>query len=155
MFLSSDFQGSMSYATALQFVSSVTLIEAKALASLQGAPGYDAVLIDDKLEAASATIDTYLAGRYATPLTVPPLAIVQAAIDLAREALDRQGRDHVKLAADRARQWLKDLSKGVATLGIAAGAEDAPEVVADGGPQYVGPDRVFTDDTLAAYLRGS
>ena len=145
----------MAYATAEQFIAKVTEIEARALAPAAPGPGINVSLITDALNAASGELDTYFATRFATPVDPVPLVVTEAAIALAREALDRSGRDFVKLAAARVRKWAADVSKGVATIGGGVVGVDAPAASADSGFLYDGPDRVFDDAGLAGYLGGS
>lgn len=144
----------MAYATVQQFVDEVSEAEARALAPTQPAGGYDMARITKALDAASSELDTYFASRYATPLDPVPLTATQAAIAIAREILDRQGRDFVKQAAARARKWAADVAKGVAVLGGGAIGEDVPGAASDGGAVYDGPSRVFDDDGLAGFLGG-
>lgn len=146
----------MAYFTAIQFAAYVGEAEARALAppAVLTTPGYDAAKIDGAAARQSATLDSYFATRLAVPLDpVPDLVVVNAMI-LAREDLDRQGRDFVVKAADRVRAWAKDISKGTATLGVTAGGEEAPQAAPGGGGVLIeAPDRVFDDNGLAAYLR--
>jgi phage gp36-like protein len=139
----------MAYATVEQFVETVTEAEATVLArATPPANGYDADHIQGALDDASIELDTYFAAKYPTPLNPIPEMAQQAAIILAREALDRQGRDTVKAAAARIRAWAKDVARGLAVI---AGGEDAPTPAA-GGVQFSAPSRVFTDESLARFL---
>lgn len=139
----------MAYATVADFVEKVTAAEARAMAP-SGAT-YDDVRISAALDNASATIDTYLSGRYTLPLDVVPRTVQQAAIDLAREELDRSGRDFVKAAADRVRAWLKDISRGMAVIGGGQPGVDTPTDPPASSILVAGPARVFTDDSLARF----
>lgn len=142
----------MAYATDEAFVAAVTADEALALApSTEAEDGIDRALINDKLEDASATLDTYFAVKFPTPLSPVPRVVQNAAIVLARELLDRQGRDTVKAEADRIRAWARDVARGVAVLAGGQVGEDTPAPVAGDGAQFSGPDRVFTDESLAAF----
>ncbi len=142
----------MSYATVQDFVDQVTETEARALAPSSPAGGYDGALIGRALASAAAELDTYFAARYPTPVDPVPRPVLDATIAIAREALDRQGRDLVKAAAARARAWAKDVAKGVAVIGGGVVGEDAPAAGDGAGPMYDGPDRVFDDDGLAGFL---
>jgi phage gp36-like protein len=142
----------MAYATVQQFVDQVTEVEARALAPSSPAGGYDASLIGRKLATVSGEMDTYFGVRYPTPLSPVPDTAVDGAIALAREALDRQGRDQVKAEAARVRAWLRDVAKGMAVLSGGVAGEDAPVASSDAGPVYSGPDRVFDDDGLTGFL---
>lgn len=142
----------MSYATVEEFVGAVGASEAAVLAKAAApATGHDPVLIQRALDDASAELDTYFAARYPTPLAPVPRTANRASIALAREQLDRQGRDQVKAEAARHRAWARDVAKGVAVLGGGEVGEDVPAASAGAGVQYAAPDRVFTDDSLAAF----
>jgi phage gp36-like protein len=147
----------MAYATDIQFVALVGEAEARALATPPPpATGYDVAKIQGALTNASATLDTYFATRYPTPLSPVPQVVTDATLDLARELLDRQGRDFVIKAADRRRAWAKDVSMGRATLGVVAGSAQDP---ATNGPTsddvlIDAPARVFDDAGLSSFLRG-
>ena len=146
----------MAYATAQDMIGRFGLQELKALAPAlaPGEPGYDAARVTQALADASAEIDSYLRVRFDVPLSDVPGLVVKYVCDLAREALDRQGRQAVLEAGKRARGWGRDIAQGKATLG--SGPSDDPAAVPEpsaGGAAVMAPDRVFTDDALAAYLR--
>lgn len=144
----------MAYATVQEFVDVVTVAEATALArATPPAVGYDATLIQRVLDSATAELDTYFAAKYPTPLEpVPPMA-KEAAIAIAREALDRQGRDFVKAAAARFRTWAQHVAKGLAVIGGGVTGEDKPAETPGAGIQHSAPERVFTDESLAGFTR--
>jgi phage gp36-like protein len=147
----------MAYATVAAFVAYVREPEARALApTAPPSAAYDAPTIDGALARASATMDSYFATRYETPLQPVPAIVEANCMILAHEALDRTGRKTVTDAADRVRAWLKDVSKGVATLGVLAGSAEEPASAGgdDAGVLIDSPARVFDDAGLAAYLRG-
>ncbi len=146
----------MSYAVVSQFVALVGDVEARALATPAApATGYDAAKIQGALDRASATLDSYFATRFTVPLTPVPDIVVANACILAREEMDRQGRDFVIKAADRVRAWAKDVSAGRATLGVDAASPQAPATSAGGGAVLIdAPARVFDDAGLAAFLGG-
>jgi phage gp36-like protein len=146
----------MAYATVIQFVALVGEAEARALATPAApATGYDAAKIQGALDRQSATLDSYFATRWPTPLSPVPDLVVANTMILAREDLDRNGRDFVVKAADRVRLWAKDVSKGSATLGVDSASPTSPTVSSDGGGVLIdAPDRVFDGDGLAAFLGG-
>lgn len=148
----------MAYATDTQFVALVGEAEARALATPTppATPGYDVAKIQGALADVSATLDTYFATRYPTPLNPVPPVVVGATLDLARELLDRQGRDFVIKAADRRRAWAKDVSMGKASLGVASGSAEDPAANAPSSSDVLidAPARVFDDAGLAGFLRG-
>lgn len=146
----------MSYATPADMVLRFGEAEVYALAPVvpkpTAGPTYDVARVEQELADASAEIDSYLANRWPTPLAETPPLIARAACVLAREGLDRQGRDPVTEAAKRIRAWLKDLAQGKATLGGGEDGAPAPEAES-GGAEVIAPDRVFDDAGLAAFLR--
>jgi phage gp36-like protein len=145
----------MAYATVDDFVAAVTAAEAVMLAkSANPPPAYDEARIQRALDDAAAELDTYFAAKYPTPLNPAPRTAQTATIALARESLDRQGRDQVKADATRWRAWARDVAKGLAVLGGGEEGVDVPAPAADSGARVSAPDRVFTDDSLAPFLRG-
>ena len=143
----------MPYAAIQDMTDRFTETELKRLAPSASPPGYDAVRVGRAIDDASAEADSYLAVRFSVPLAEAPPLLVKAVCDLAREALDAQGRQPVVDAAKRARQWLKDLAAGRATLG--SGPDGDPGALPDstsGGAVVDAPARVFTDETLAGFL---
>lgn len=85
----------------------------------------DAAVVDSALADVSAEIDGYLAVRYQLPLGAPvPLILNRLACVLVRERLAYQagielGPDNAtRREADGARKTLRDLSSGVASLGV-------------------------------------
>jgi len=145
----------MAYATTAEFVAAVTDLEAVQLAKAAApATGYDAARIALALNDASNELDTYFSAKYATPLVPAPATAKVATIALAREALDRQGRDFVKAAAARWRGWAKDVAKGTAVLAGGVVGTDVPAATSGAGVAYSAPDRVFDDTGLAGFLGG-
>jgi phage gp36-like protein len=141
----------MAYATVQQLVDVLGETEARALAPAAGA-GYDAARISAALESASGTLDTYFAVKFPTPVSPVPTPVRDAAIVLARESLDRAGRDVVIKAADRVRAWARDVAKGLAVIGGGTPGEDTPTASTDSGILFSAPDRVFDDAGLAPFL---
>lgn len=84
----------------------------------------DPAVLDGALADVSAELDGYLAVRYQLPLATVPLILNRLACVLARERLAYQagielGPDNAtRREADAARKTLRDLSSGVASLGI-------------------------------------
>lgn len=144
----------MAYAAVQDMISRFTEQEVKQLAPAAGAPGYDAVRVQQVLDDASAELDSFLAIRFAVPLAQVPELVVKFTCDLAREALDRTGRAHVLEAGKRARAWARDVAQGRATLG--SGPADDPSATPEaeaGGARVLAGDRVFDDAGLSGFLR--
>lgn len=81
-------------------------------------------------------VDSYLRKRHATPLTDPPLSVVEATCVLARFWLSSNGgttpSDDVTAAHKRSVEWLTKISRGEATLeGSAAIAQGSTARVSD------------------------
>jgi len=71
------------------------------------------------LNDADAEINSFLAGRYTLPLTQTSLELERLACDIARYRLwDDAASETVKNRYDDAIKKLRDVSKGVASLGI-------------------------------------
>lgn len=104
---------------------------------------------------ASADIDSYLAGRYALPLSPSvPRVVVSLAAALTREKLHVAfPTEAVTGAADRARKQLLDYSTGKAVLVGVDGL--APEAGSTGGGpsgiRVIAPGRTFTSDVLNSF----
>ncbi|MFR6518290.1 MAG: phage protein Gp36 family protein [Bilophila wadsworthia] len=71
----------MAYATLDQLVSLFGADEIRTLSDRQGTGELDEAVISDALERASSEVDSYLADRYATPLSdsdpIPPVVVCQ------------------------------------------------------------------------------
>lgn len=143
----------MAYAAVQDMIERFTEQEVRQLAPSAGAPGYDLARVEQVLADASAELDSFLAVRFAVPLTTVPALVVKFTCDLAREALDRTGRAHVLEAGKRARAWARDVAQGRASLG--SGPADDPTATPEaeaGGARIIAGRRVFDDDGLAGYL---
>lgn len=145
----------MAYATADEFVDTVSVAEATALAKATlPATGYDETKIGDALADASATLDSYFATRFPVPLAPVPRIVRAHTIALAREALDLAGRDFVVKAADRARKWASDVARGVATLGSPEPGETEALPASSGGPDVAAAPATFDPMNFSGYLPG-
>src|SRR3546814_15856319 len=111
----------------------------------------DQARVDQALAAASAAIDSYLRPRYRLPLASVPVRLIDLACDIARFLLqhggDRIPTDQAEKAHDRAISFLKDVSKGLADLGLDATGSPAPE---SPGAPLAGPRRPFPPHRRAA-----
>lgn len=95
---------------------------------------------DAALDAASKTADSYLRARYATPLTTYGTDLTRAVCQIAAWDLlsvrgydpARGGDEAVRLRAEDAMRWLRDLGAGKASL---AGVEESD---GESWPTYVG-----------------
>ena len=145
----------MAYATVQDMIARFTEAEVRALAPAPAGatPSYVATTVERALDDASAELDSYLAVKFPVPIAGGLPLLVKAACDLAREALDRQGREPVRDAAKRARQWAKDVAAGKATLGSGPAGDAEAVPPAEGGVQVLAPDSIFDGEALEAFLR--
>jgi len=109
----------------------------------------DATVVNKKLADADATINGYLAVKYALPLAPVPSMLERIACDIARYYLyEDRVTDQVKRRYDDCIAWLKGVANGTVNLGVDA-ANQAP--ASSGGPETSAPDRIFTGDTLVDF----
>jgi phage gp36-like protein len=112
----------MSYATNADFVSLYGDRESLQLSNRNNPTALviDTVRIDKALAAASGIIDSYLMGRYLTPVTpasAEPLKV--HTLRLARCELDNVStREKVQADCDRTMDWLEMVAKGAIELGL-------------------------------------
>lgn len=100
------------------------------------------------LARASALIDSYLAGRYALPLSSTPAVIETFCLDIARYYLGHNAQEEdVRLRYEDALKTLALIADGTLTLGLPL-ADQPPAV---GSPRYLSPGAVFTRSTLEGY----
>lgn len=80
--------------------------------------------ITQALASATATADSYLATRYATPVESVGDVLRRAVLDIARFSLwDNRAPDEVRTRYEDALRWLRDVSAGKATLTTATGSQ--------------------------------
>ena len=106
----------MAYATLDQLVSLFGADEIRTLSDRQGTGELDEAVISDALERASSEVDSYLADRYATPLSdsdpIPPVVVSVA------------GR------YTKALNWLRDVADGKAGIpGLPPAGTETPGAV--------------------------
>lgn len=105
----------------------------------------DATVLTRALEAADGEIDSYLAARYTLPLASVPTILRDCAVDIARYRLhDRGVPDRVKDAYKDRIAWLRDVTKGITSLGI--NTDDLTPASA-GLPEMTSGGRVFARET--------
>lgn len=144
--------GGVPYLTIAEFVGRVGLPEVIARTDGVGDGRIDRALLIGVLSDAQATIDAHLAGRYAVPLSDPPLIVQKMMTDLARAALYPDGApDGI---ADQAKQTLRMLERIQAgQMPIPAATPPAPAANAD-NPVLISPGRRAYPDGLDGYARG-
>lgn len=126
----------MAYATLDQLVSLFGADEIRTLSDRQGTGELDEAVISDALERASSEVDSYLADRYATPLSdsdpIPPV-VVSVAGDIARYRLtggDIRDTDPIRERYTKALNWLRDVADGKAGIpGLPPAGPETPGAV--------------------------
>lgn len=107
--------------------------------------------IDEGIESADAEIDGYCATKYAVPFATVPRLITGLSVELAIYYLyaRRTIPEDIQKRYERAISRLKDIAKGLATLGI----DPPPAPTAAGGAESNKPtsDRIFTRDTMRGF----
>lgn len=111
----------------------------------------DATVVAAAISDAENVADSYMAKRYALPLSPVPDVLVPVVANLARYNLYGE-RAEKESAIYRnykdAIAWLKDVSSGTVQLEADGVAADQPT---SGQVQVSAPDRVFTRDSLKGY----
>ncbi|HEX9844040.1 MAG TPA: DUF1320 domain-containing protein [bacterium] len=107
----------------------------------------DAGVIDEALAAATAEMDSYIGTKYQLPLATPPAVLKDKCVDIALYRLSQRPgamTDEVKDRYEKALAWLRDVSRGVVSLGT----DPSPPSQGGGGVQVSHNPRRFTRDTL-------
>lgn len=116
------------------------------LTDRSGAGIIDVTVLSQAIANASAEADSYVGAAYELPLPTVPAVLSSFVSDIARYHLySAQPTDAVKARYERAVSWLRDVSRGVVSLGFSA-TEEQPEttiVVVSTRPQ------VFSESLLA------
>ncbi|MDG4595482.1 MAG: DUF1320 domain-containing protein [Candidatus Contendobacter sp.] len=140
----------MTYATLAALEDAYGVDEIRQLADRDADGVADVDVVAAALARADGLIDSYLAGRYAIPITPTLPLIVAVAGDLARYYLyDDAVPERVQKAHDDAVAWLKSAARGDVILIGAAGPETA--TAQPGPPAYAAPARTFSADSLADF----
>src|SRR3990172_2247057 len=121
----------MTYATQQNMTDRFGSQELIELTDEDNAGSINAAALGVALTDADAEINSYLAGRYTLPLTQTSDELVRMACDIARYRLfDTRASEQVKARYDDAIKKLRDVSRGVASLGIDQSSQ--PVTVAGG-----------------------
>ncbi|MGE0451842.1 MAG: gp436 family protein [Vicinamibacterales bacterium] len=142
----------MTYATKQQMIDRFGETELIQLTDEAGLGVIDDVKIGDCLQDADDEINTFLAARYALPLSSVPKVLVRWACDAARYFLyDDQATEQVRKRYEDVRRSLEAVAKGTLSLGL---DETASETATESGTvayEKTDDDRQFTRDTLASF----
>lgn len=116
-------------------------------ATTVGEPVVTAALAD-----AESEINSYIASRHSLPLAEVPRILLVLACDIARYRLygPVSENDVVNTRYQDAIKFLKSISKGEATLGIAAPQQASAPT--NGGAEFVAGRRRFTSETMEGFL---
>ena len=104
----------------------------------------DTAPLEKALEEAGSEIDMALRGRYALPLAVVPPVLKRIAVDIAMDAIPRDGGEYADLferRAKTARQLLADIAAGKTQLDLPQA--DSRENGASGGVRFSSPHSHF------------
>jgi phage gp36-like protein len=113
----------MAYATAQELTDRVGSDALAAVSDRDWDAVVEAEAVAAALDDASAEIDSYLAARYALPIASPPAAVKRVCIDIAMYHLSgNRTTEEVEKRYKNAVSWLRDIAKGLATLGDSAAA---------------------------------
>ena len=145
--------GNVSYASYEEMLARFGRLELLQVTDLGEAPlaDPDADVVTAALADSSETVNGYVAGRYALPLSPVPDPVRRWTCDIARYFLHRDtAPERVRKAYEDALAALKDVSRGVITL--QADGLSTPEAAVSGGHvQTAGPDRMFTAGGLKGF----
>jgi len=108
--------------------------------------------IDEAIATADAEIDGYCAGRYSVPFFPVPPVVKGLSIEIAAYYLYKRRTvpEVIEKAYDKAVARLKDISRGVLTLGVAP----PPTATATGdavGVNCSAEDRIFTRESMKGF----
>jgi phage gp36-like protein len=106
--------------------------------------------VNAAIEAADAEIDSYVGVKHSVPLSPVPVVVKDASVVLALYRLygNRQGPDEDLV--ERRKEviaWLRDVSKGTATLG----QNDPSGTPPSGRAQIESSERIFSRETLKGF----
>jgi len=109
----------------------------------------DDQVLNQALADADAKIDSYLGAVVTLPLEAVPEVLIPVACDIARYQLfGTKATEEARLRYKEALDWLKDVARGVASLGLDGEGEATPQ--AD-QVKFSAPDRVFSEELLADF----
>lgn len=107
--------------------------------------------IDEAIETADAEIDGYCAVKYSVPFTTVPRLITGLSVEIAIYYLYKRRTvpEKIEKAYDKAVSRLKDISRGILTLGV----DPPPTASTAGGAESNKPvsDRIFTISKMQGF----
>lgn len=126
----------MAYATVADLVAAFGEVEIIQLTDRAGLGTVDDAVAQEALDRASSEADSYLEARYPVPLGSAPKALVATVCDIARYRLsggDSPETDPIASRYKLAVAWLRDISRGLASLPGAAAPVSTNRVAFDSG----------------------
>lgn len=107
--------------------------------------------VTQAIATADAEIDGYCAGRYNVPFSPVPAVIKGLSVEIAVYYLYKRRTvpERIEKAYDKAIARLKDISRGLLTLGVIP--EPIPAPAGSGSFSVTDNERVFTRNTLKGY----
>lgn len=140
----------MTYATQQDLIDRFGETEIQQLTDADNTGIIDSAALAKTLTDTDAQINAYLLTVYTLPFATTPAALVRIACDIARYHLyDVRASDLVKERYDAAIDFLKNVSRGIASLGKDADTQSS--AATSGGVKLVANDRVFSRKTLSDY----
>lgn len=136
----------MAYATQADIVTRYSEADLLVIADRDNDQVADVDVVARALEDAAAEIDTYVSAKYSLPLPSIPDVLVRLNVDIAVYRLSTdaaQATDERRQRYEDAIALLKDISKGVASLGISE-----PPPSSNGGAVLISNGRLFKRGTL-------
>lgn len=127
----------MAYATRQEMEDRYGVDAVAAIADRDGDSVMESEAIAGAIDDASAEIDSYLAARYPLPLAETPAAVKRVCLDMAMYHLSgNRTTEEVEKRYKGAVSWLRDIAKGLATLGA------APEETTSQGAYFAASSRI-------------
>ena len=134
------------YATQQDIIDRYGQAELLLVADRDGDGAADPDVVNKALADATGKIDSYLAARYPLPLATVPQVLVEACVELALYKMAADGgteSDQRRRRYEDTLAWLKELARGIASLGL---EQAAPTV--GGAVTVSGSGRLFTRDKM-------
>jgi phage gp36-like protein len=141
------------YCTQTDIESAIPAATVIQLTDDSGSGAADADIVADAIAKADAIIDGYCAVKYSVPLSPVPAVIKGLSVDIAIKNLYARKVEEMpaarKDAYDNAISFLKDVSRGLVSLGV----DPEPEASSQGSPETnkTASDRIFTRESLRGF----
>lgn len=146
----------MPYATKQDLIDSYGADRFDLLAERDGAGTRNEAKIGRALENASAIVDGYIAARYALPLATTPATLRECCISIAVYKLATDATllsDDVRQRYEDAIAFLKDIAKGIASLGLPAAASGSTGAASSAATQS--PQTILIESSPRTFSRAS